>query len=55
MLVSIWDFLFTRRVWNTIEIVRIEGKGRDGNVGHIGSVYTLRDQFGNIKRKKIDH
>ncbi len=51
MLIAIWDWLFTRRRWTIIEKRVANGKTWDGREGILGVVYTLQDQFGNIKKK----
>lgn len=51
MIIAIWDYFFTRRVWTTVrEISLLED---DNATIPIGRVYILQDQFGNIKKKKV--
>jgi hypothetical protein len=51
MIIAIWDWLFTRRVWTTIKEFDVYPQsGGDRPTSH---VYVLRDQFGNIKQKEI--
>lgn len=53
MIVAIWDFLFTRRIWTIIERENYIGEAQDGTTARIGYIYILQDQFGNIKRKVV--
>lgn len=53
MLIAIWDWLFTRRQWTIIDREDLYGKTWDSTEGKTGVVYTLQDQFGNIKKTLI--
>lgn len=53
MLIRIWDFLFTRKVWTVI--ARTEVYSATDNSLPIALTYTLQDQFGNIKQKNISY
>lgn len=48
MIIRIWDFLFTRKVWTTIKEEKLHTEGVWS-----GWACVLQDQFGNIKKKKI--
>jgi len=50
MLRWLWDLLFTRRRWTIIEKCDLYHKGNE--MPH-GVRYTLQDQWGNIKSKKV--
>ena len=51
MLIKIWDFLFTRRVWVVIEKAKLFSSETD-DIPY-GYLFVLQDQFGNIKKKKV--
>lgn len=50
MIIKIWDWLFTRRVWTTERITSVYATDDETPIEHI---YILRDQFGNIKTKRV--
>lgn len=49
MIKRVWDWLFIRRKWEVV--ARYEILTRDNR--QIGELFVMRDQFGNIKRKKV--
>jgi hypothetical protein len=51
MLVWLYDFLFTRRIWTIINVVQVYDDTRLDM--KIGVRYYLQDQFGNVKRKEF--
>lgn len=50
MIIAVWDFLFTRRRW---EIIHEHLIRESPNAMPHGTLYVLRDQFGNIKKKTV--
>lgn len=52
MIIAIWDWLFTRRIWKIIEKTEMQ-RIRDNTT--VGIQYTLQDQFGNLKTFKDWH
>lgn len=50
MITAIWDFLFTRKKWTTIQKDHLYQGGKN-----IGWAILLQDQFGNIKKKTIKY
>lgn len=52
MLIAIWDWLFTRRIWTETERLDVFTTRRGGNY-KTGLWIILKDQFGNVKIKKV--
>lgn len=60
MIIRIWDYLFTRRVWKIIDERQVFEVDRNNWTGELtkrrvprGTLYVLQDQFGNIKQTRI--
>jgi hypothetical protein len=53
MIIKIWDFLFTRKVYTLIEKVNYYDNPNN-KYDHAQQItYVLQDQFGNIKKTTI--
>jgi len=49
MIIAIWDWLFTRRVWKVVDKREVIRNADNTTVGYR---YTMQDQFGNLKSFK---
>jgi hypothetical protein len=53
MIIKIWDFFFTRKKWEIVSVIDVINN--ENSKLPCGRNIILKDQFGNIKTKKIRH
>ena len=60
MIIKIWDYLFTRRIWNVVETLDVYEREKIDNMWQpsrtivCAKIYVMKDQFGNIKEKRVN-